>query len=92
MEVSGQLHSPAASPSGEKKTNTHWIGGWMGPRAGLDAVVKRKIPSLRRESNPDHPIVQRSVDVDCESTELSEVLRALFVTAPLLFKLSGCLT
>jgi hypothetical protein len=30
----------------------------MGPRAVLDAVVKRKIPSLRRESNPRTPIVQ----------------------------------
>jgi hypothetical protein len=28
---------------------THWIGGWVGPRAVLDAVVKRKIPSPRRE-------------------------------------------
>jgi hypothetical protein len=26
-------------------TGTHWIGGWVGPRAILDAVVKRKIPS-----------------------------------------------
>jgi hypothetical protein len=31
---------------------THWIGGWVGPRTVLDAVVKRKIPSLLRESNP----------------------------------------
>jgi hypothetical protein len=23
---------------------THWIGGWMGSRAGLDTEVKRKIP------------------------------------------------
>jgi hypothetical protein len=30
----------------------------MGPRAVLDAVVKRKIPSPRRESNPRIPIVQ----------------------------------
>jgi hypothetical protein len=30
----------------------------MGPRAVLDAVVKRKIPSPRRESNPRTPIVQ----------------------------------
>jgi hypothetical protein len=34
------------------------IGGWVGPRAVLDAVVKRKIPSPRRESNPRTPIVQ----------------------------------
>jgi hypothetical protein len=31
---------------------THWIGGWVGPRAGLDAVVKRKISSPGRDSNP----------------------------------------
>jgi hypothetical protein len=30
----------------------------MGPRAVLDAVVKRKIPSSSRESNPRIPIVQ----------------------------------
>jgi hypothetical protein len=29
----------------------------MGPRTVLDAVVKRKIPSPRRESNPRIPIV-----------------------------------
>jgi hypothetical protein len=34
---------------------THWIGGWVGPRAVLDTVVKRKIPSSRRESNPKNP-------------------------------------
>jgi hypothetical protein len=27
----------------------------VGPRAVLDAVAKRKIPSTRRESNPDRP-------------------------------------
>jgi hypothetical protein len=30
----------------ERVRGSHWIGGWMGPRAVLDAVVKRKIPSL----------------------------------------------
>jgi hypothetical protein len=30
----------------------------MGPRTGLDTVVKRKIPNPRRESNPRTPIVQ----------------------------------
>jgi hypothetical protein len=27
---------------GERATNTHWIGGWVDPRAGLDNVEKRK--------------------------------------------------
>jgi hypothetical protein len=26
----------------ERAPGTHWIGGWVGPRAILDAVVKRK--------------------------------------------------
>jgi hypothetical protein len=30
----------------------------VGPRAGLDEVVKRKIPNPCRESNPRTPIVQ----------------------------------
>jgi hypothetical protein len=41
----------------ERDPGTHWIGGWVGPRAVLDAVVKKKIPSPRRESNPRTPIV-----------------------------------
>jgi hypothetical protein len=33
----------------ERAPGTHWIGGWVGPRAGLDNVEKRKfltLPSL----------------------------------------------
>jgi len=29
----------------ERAPATNWRGGWVGPRAGLDAVVKRKIPT-----------------------------------------------
>jgi hypothetical protein len=39
MEVSGQLHVPAAFPH-----DTHYIRGWVCTTAGLDAVAKRKIP------------------------------------------------
>jgi hypothetical protein len=56
MEVSGQL--PAALPPGKRAPGTHWIGSWVGPRTVLDAVVKRKIPSSRRETNPRTPTVQ----------------------------------
>jgi hypothetical protein len=58
MEVSGQLQAPASLPPRERASGTHWMGGWVGPRAVLVAVVKRKIPSPRRESNPRTPIVQ----------------------------------
>jgi hypothetical protein len=36
----------------ERASCTHWIVGWVGPRAGPYTVVKRKIPSSRWESNP----------------------------------------
>jgi hypothetical protein len=42
----------------ETAPGTHWIGGRVEIRAVLDAVVKRKIPSPRRESKPRTPIVQ----------------------------------
>jgi hypothetical protein len=42
----------------EKAPGTPWIGGWVGPSAVLDAMLKRKIPNPRRESNPRTPIVQ----------------------------------
>jgi hypothetical protein len=58
MEVSGELHAPVALPPRERDPATHQIGGWVGPRAVLDAVVKRKIRSPCRESNPRTPIVQ----------------------------------
>jgi hypothetical protein len=36
MEVSGQLHGPAALPPRERAPDTHWLRDWVGPggRAG----------------------------------------------------------
>jgi hypothetical protein len=48
---------PGRFISKERAPGTHGIGGWMGPRAGLDGVVKRKIPSpagIERQSS-DRP-------------------------------------
>jgi hypothetical protein len=42
----------------ERAPGIYWIGGWVGPRAILDVVVKRKIPSPHQESNPRIPIIQ----------------------------------
>jgi hypothetical protein len=44
--MSGQLHATAALPPGERAPDTHWIGGWVGPRAGPDDVEKRKFLTL----------------------------------------------
>jgi hypothetical protein len=43
----------AACPRG-RNPGTHWIGGWVDPRAGLEVVSKRKILPCR-ESNPSSP-------------------------------------
>ena len=48
MGVGGQRHAPAALPPGK----THCIGGWVGPRAGLDRFG---ISRLHRHSIPDRP-------------------------------------
>jgi hypothetical protein len=45
---------PSHITSGEIAPSAKSIGGWVGPRAGLDAVEKRKnFPC--RESNPGRP-------------------------------------
>jgi hypothetical protein len=42
----------------DRAPGTHWIEGGVGPRAVLDVVVKRKIPSPHWISNPRTPIIQ----------------------------------
>jgi hypothetical protein len=37
----------------ERVSGSHWIGGWVDPKAGQDDMEKRKISCLCRESNPD---------------------------------------
>jgi hypothetical protein len=42
------------STPGERAPGTHWIGGWVGPRTGLDDVEKRKFltfPGLLTPTN-----------------------------------------
>ena len=42
MEVSDQLHALATFPTGNSPS-THWIGGYVGPWAGLGVFEMRKI-------------------------------------------------
>jgi len=51
--VGGQRHAPAALPPG-KRPDTHCIGGWVGPRAGLDGFGKSRPhrDSIPGPSNP----------------------------------------
>jgi hypothetical protein len=53
--ANGQLHVPAALPLKERASVIYWVGGWLGFRAGMDAMEKKKISCPCRESIPDHP-------------------------------------
>jgi hypothetical protein len=50
-EVSVELHIPAVFPLW-KSPSTHWIGVWVGSRASLDILEKRKIFCPCQDSNP----------------------------------------
>jgi hypothetical protein len=82
MEVSGQLHASAGLLPGTA-SRTHWIGGWVGPRAGLDAVVKRKFPSPCRDSDS---IGLNGGGISRPAETLSASREALFSKLPICLK------
>jgi hypothetical protein len=47
--------TPGRFTSMQRAFGTHWVGDWVGARAGLDTVAKRKTPYPCQESNPGHP-------------------------------------
>jgi len=49
-------HSGHFTPRG-RAHSTHWIGGWIGLRAGLDTVAKRQNPCLSNAGHPPHSLV-----------------------------------
>jgi hypothetical protein len=54
LELVGDERSasrPGRFTLGEKAPGTHWIGGWVGPRTGLDDERKRKFLTL---PGPEH--------------------------------------
>jgi hypothetical protein len=67
MEVSGQLHAPATLPPRKRAPGTHCIRGWVGPRAVLDAVVKRNNfqppPGMDLRTPIIQPVAQRYAEL-----------------------------
>jgi hypothetical protein len=59
----------------ERDPGTHWIGGWTGPRTGLDDVERGKIVSIP-DSNSDTSVVQPVAGryTDCAILALKEVI------------------
>ena len=61
MGLRGQRHAPAALPPG-KSPGTHFIGGWVGPRAGLDGCGKSRPPPPGFDPRTVQPIASRCTD------------------------------
>jgi hypothetical protein len=58
----------SASRPGERTHGSHWVGDWVGPRAGLDVEAKREIVCLCQTSNPGRPARSQS----CRSVNFIE--------------------
>jgi hypothetical protein len=52
----GEWSASRTLPGGKEPLGSHCTGGWVGPRAGLEAEVRGKILRLRRGSNPGEPV------------------------------------
>jgi hypothetical protein len=61
--VGGQLHYPAALSPWVRAPGTHWMRGWVGPRAGLNTVAKMKksCHCSCREFNPEQGKISMAV-------------------------------
>jgi hypothetical protein len=55
MDVSGELHTPAALPFDKIASSTHWIRGSVGPKFGLNAVEKKKLALPGIKPGPSSP-------------------------------------
>jgi hypothetical protein len=63
MGVSGQNHAPAALYPEERTPGTHCTGGWVGPRAGLDAKARGTFSASVRNRTPVvQPVVRHYTD------------------------------
>jgi hypothetical protein len=74
---------------GERTPEIHWIGGWVGPRAGLDIEARRKILCLCRGPSviPLHASPNSNVVLCWVRTPdhcLIETVRAIWWQLPLL--------
>jgi hypothetical protein len=71
----------------EVASGTHWIGGWVGPKTGLDDMERRKIlPLLRFELRPlSRPARSQSLSRLCNIYfYFADTLRTLWDFIPLL--------
>jgi hypothetical protein len=77
--------------SRRKSPGTHWIGGWVDPRAGLDAVAKREIPlslkcfNLYHQAEEKHEIMIIFLCTVSPTFTSSDITSRFFTISMLLF-------
>lgn len=61
--LNNQLHGLVSLPAGERAPDSHWIGGWMGTRAGLEGMEKEKyLAPVENRTPAVQPVVRRYTD------------------------------
>jgi hypothetical protein len=67
----------------DRVTGTHYIGGWVGPRTGLDDVQKRKNLAPAETGTPtpppSNPVASRCTDLNDATPILSLILCSMYV-------------
>jgi hypothetical protein len=58
---------PGRFTPGERAPNIHVIGGWVDPRAGLDAMEKRNLAPAGIPTPAVQPLAGRSTDWPCRN-------------------------
>jgi hypothetical protein len=53
---------PCSFTPGERVPGTHWIGGWIGPRSGLDTVEKTKSFTAGNRTSAVQSVARRYTD------------------------------
>jgi hypothetical protein len=61
--VSSQIHTPTGFSPRETTPGTHWLGGWLDLRAGLDTEARGKILCLCQGLNPGRSVCSQTQKV-----------------------------
>jgi hypothetical protein len=85
---------PGRFTPGERAPSTHWIGGWVNPKSGLDDVEKRKflpLPGLELRPLGYSARSQSLYQLCCPGSHMYSILKEfIFTTSELVCSSSAC--
>jgi hypothetical protein len=70
---------PGRFTAGERTPGTHWIGGWVDPRAGLDEVEKRKFLYSNSEPSIVQPVASRYTDCAIPAPNIKQCIIIIII-------------